>query len=349
MLEIDASEGAGGGQIIRTSFALATLLQKPVHVFNIRAGRKEPGLKAQHLTALQTLAQICNAEVSGAKLHSNEVTFFPKNIVSQQLNINIGTAGSISLLLQQLLPIALKEKISLRVIGGTDVAFSPPINFLSNVLFPKLKQMGARFQLELLQRGYFPKGSGRIFFQSSPSNLPLKPINISELGELVCIKCFSHCAGLPYEVSANQAIASKNKLFSELGEIDFEENISYASGRKDTTGSGIELFASFSSRNIIAGNALGEKGKPAEKVGKEAAEKLLEQLKTNTPCDLHLADQLIPFMALAKGKSEIHTTKLTQHTLTNISVTEKFLSVKFEVKGNLNEPAEISVEGIAFQ
>lgn len=349
MIEIDGSFGESGGQIIRTAFALSALLRKPVTVSNIRAGRPKPGLRAQHLTALQTLAQICNAEVSGAKMHSEKVSFIPKTLSEQHLSVNIGSAGSISLLLCQLLPVALIEKISLRVIGGTDVAFSPPINFLSYVLFPKLKEMNARFQLEVLQRGYFPKGNGRVFFQSFPSKLPLKPIQLTELGELQLIKCFSHCAGLPGEVALTQSAAAKKEIFSAIGEIDFEENISHSSGRTDTIGSGIDLFAVFSSGNILAGNFLGAKGLPAERVGVNAAKHLIQQIKLNAPCDFHLADQLIPFMALAKGESIIKITKLSQHTLTNIAITEKFLPVKFEVKGNLNEPAEVSVKGIAFK
>lgn len=349
MIEIDGSVGSAGGQLTRTSLALSTLLQKEVHVFNIRAGRPKPGLRPQHLTALQTLAQICNAEVKGMKIHSEEVTFFPKKISSVQLTANTTTAGSISLLLSQLLPVALKEEIQVRVIGGTDVDFSPPINFLSHVLFPKLKEMNARFQLKLLQRGFYPMGNGRVFFASQPAKLPLKPITITELGELEIIKCFSHSSGLPEHVSTNQAIAAKKYLSEHLGENDFEEKISHSSGRKDTIGSGIDLFACFSSNEVIASNSLGKRGKPATEVGEEAAKKLIKQLETKQPCDFHLTDQLIPFMALAKGKSEIHSTKLTQHTLTNISITEKFLKVKFKVEGELGSPSKISVTGIAFE
>ena len=165
-IEIDANLGEAGGQVLRTALALSALLEKRVHIFNIRAGRKKPGLRPQHLTAVQALATICNAELEKAELNSSELFFSPKKISPQKLNINIGTAGSTSLLLQQLLPVALKTKLDLRIIGGTDVAFAPSIFYLKNILSPKLHSMGARFNLDLLSHGYFPRGKGRTCFKS---------------------------------------------------------------------------------------------------------------------------------------------------------------------------------------
>ncbi|PIU21748.1 MAG: RNA 3'-phosphate cyclase [Candidatus Diapherotrites archaeon CG08_land_8_20_14_0_20_34_12] len=347
MLSIDGAHGESGGQILRTTLALSALLQKEIEIKDIRKGREKPGLRPQHLAAVKTMATVCNANVLGLNENSTYLKFNPTKIQSAKLNINISTAGSAALLLQQLLPVALLEEFSFRVVAGTDVPFSPSINYLNTVFCPVLKKAGAAFSLESLAHGYYPIGKGRVVFNSKKAKLPLKPINISKLGNLERFKIFSHSSGLPMEVAENQLSAAKNILSENFAGIDIIDKIDFSS-RKDTIGSGIDIFAYFSSGTVIGTNALGKKGIPATNVGQEAADKMLTELKTNKACDSHLADQLILYMALAKGKSKIECTKLTNHTLTNIWVTEQFLPVKFEVLGNLNESAEISVEGIGF-
>ncbi|MBI2530485.1 MAG: RNA 3'-terminal phosphate cyclase [Candidatus Diapherotrites archaeon] len=340
--------GSGGGQILRTALGLSALLQKPISVNKIRYNRPTPGLQAQHLTALTTLKQICDAQVEGAKQLSQEIKFSPRAPHSAQLHINIGTAGSITLLLQSIILPALLHETKLRIVGGTDVAWAPSANYMQNVLLPALSKAGAKFDLELNARGYYPKGLGSASFSSKPARLPLKPVSLVNLGNLERIRIISHCANLPKEVALNQLKSAKKTTTDALGDIDFDESIECRE-KSETTGSGIDLFAYFDSGAIIGANALGEKGKPAEKVGREAAEKLLKELSAKKPCDSHLADQLIPFMALAQGYSTIETTSLTEHAQTNIFVVEKFLPVKFEVSGSLGEPAEISVLGAGFK
>jgi len=340
--EIDASMGEGGGQILRTSLALAALLQKPVSIENIRANRPKPGLQPQHLTALQTLAKISNADVKGAQPKSTSIFFHSGKISPISLNVNIGTAGSISLLLSQILPVAMLEETKLRVVGGTDVPFSPPISYLQQALLPALRKMGCKFEIGLIKHGFFPKGNGIVSFSSKPASLPLKPINLTEQGKLQFIKIFSHGASLPKEVSVNQLNAARKGLQGICA--DFEELCSFEPERKDTIGSVCSVFAFFSNGAVIGASALGAKGKPATDVGKEAAANLLQELEANAPCDSHLADQLIPFMALARGRSEILATKITEHAKTNIAVTEKLLDVKFSIEGN-----KISVEGAAYK
>lgn len=349
MIEIDASYGEGGGQIFRTALSLSALLEQDVKLSNIRANRPKPGLQPQHLTALQTIAQLCNAKIEGNFLGSQNVSFFPKKISQAQLTVNIGTAGSTALLVQTILPVAMLKETRLRVFGGTDVPFAPPIYFLQEELFPKLRAMNAFFELNLIQHGYYPKGNGRISFGSREAKFPLKAIKLNELGNLQFIRCYSHSSGLPRDVSLTQAKTFQKLVESQIETVfDYDEQIEADSNRKESIGSGIISFAFFDSKAVLSGSALGEKSKSSEFIGKECSDSLISEIKTGMPCDIHLADQLIPFMALAKGKSEIHATKLTQHALSNIYVTEKILSCKFEVNGNLNEPATISIEGISF-
>jgi len=346
-IEIDGSQGEGGGQLLRTALALAALQQKPVHITKIRASRPKPGLKPQHLAALQTLSSICSAEVKSACRGSTSVEFSPKQPKDLSLAVNIGTAGSISLLLQQLLPVALKSELKLRILGGTNVDWSPPTEFMQRLLFPLLKKMGARFDASISKRGYFPKGNGVANFSGKKARLPLKPINLDSFTEPECIQIFSHSSNLPKEVSSNQCTAAKKILWEKFPNTAFEKHIEFKE-RSNTIGSGITLIAADPKGNMLSGSALGRKGKPAETVGKEAAEKLLAELSAKKAVDSHAADQLIPFMALAKGCSTIHCSKLTQHCLTNISVCKQMLNVKFDVKGELGQPAEIFVEGLGF-
>ncbi len=340
MIGIDA---APGGQVFRTSIGLAALTGKEVEIRNIRSKRPNPGLRAQHLTALQTVAKMCNATIEGASKGSGTVKFSPGQLKETALKVNIGTAGSATLLLQSAMFPALKSENKLRVNGGTDVEWSPPFAYLDRVLLPVLNSIGCNFSAELVKRGYYPKGNGIISFKSSPAKLPLKPLNITKIEDIEIIKIFSHSASLAADVARNQMIAAKKELLPL--NADFAECIE-TKENNETIGSGIELFAQFPSRVFIGANALGKKGLPANEVGKKAARKLISELEKQSPVDKHLMDQLIPFMALAKGRSEIACTEITEHTKNNISVCEKILGVKFEIE---KDERNISVEGIGFK
>jgi len=345
-IEINGSFGEGGGQIIRTSLAMSAIAGMPVEISNIRASRPKPGLRPQHLAAVNTLAEICKADLQNASIGSSSISFKAKKVLPSNITVNIGTAGSISLLLSQVLPVSLLEETKLLAFGGTNVSFSPPIEFLQECLFPALRKMGARFNVIVNRRGYFPKGLGSVSFSSKPARLPLKPISLTDFGKLEFVRIYSHCTSLPKSVAKNQVSSAKYEL--ESLNTEFEEVIECRE-RSETIGSGITLFARTTSGAVLSGSALGAKALPAEKVGKQAAQNLLAELNAKRACDSHLADQLIPFMALAKGSSELNTTKLTQHCLTNIAVVEKFLPVKFKVQGEKGKPATISVKGIGFK
>jgi len=348
LIEIAGDYLEGGGQIVRTVVALSALLTKSVEITEIRKGRPKPGLKMQHIAAINCAKELCNAEVIGNKLHSEELIFKPKEKVKpSKFSVNISTAGSISLVLQTIMLPSLLIDLKLRIIGGTNVAWSPPIEFYQRLLFPFLKRMGARFGAKVSKRGYFPKGNGSVNFSSSKAKLPLKPIRLDNFLGAEEVAIFSHSSDLPKEVSLNQASAAKKLILEKFPDVAFPKTIEFKE-QSNTIGSGITLIALDSEGNALSGSSLGRKGKPAAVVGKEAAEKLLSEISAGKAVDYHAADQLVPFMALAKGQSTIHCSKLTKHCLTNIAVCEKLLGVKFEVKGVLEKPAEISVEGIGF-
>ena len=172
-LKINGGHGEGGGQIIRTAITLSCITKKPIHIENIRKNRKISGLRPQHLTAIKILQKISNAKVIGAEIGSTELKFIPNDIKSLELVEDVGTAGSISLILQVIIPVVAisKNKLTLKIKGGTDVLWSPSFDYTQYVLREAFSRMGINFSLELSKRGYYPKGNGEVVLQVNPSNV----------------------------------------------------------------------------------------------------------------------------------------------------------------------------------
>ena len=344
MIELDGSFGEGGGAIIRNALALSALTRKPFKVGNIRKGRCKPGLMAQHLNAVLAVKEICNAKVEGAKLHSTQLVFYPKEIKAKTLSVDIGTAGSITLLLQALLLpcVFTNNKVRLRLKGGTDTKWSMPYDYFANVFLPHIRFL-AEFDVKLLKRGYYPKGGGRIDIKIKPKHKisdfksfdmfldVLKEKNqrfdILEPGKIEGVEGISHASNDLQK--ANVAERQVKGAKQALGKLDCNINIKKEYSDSLCPGSGICLWAVSDNNAIVGADALGERGKRAEIVGKQAGESLLKELKANAPVDSHLADQLIPYLALLGGS--YRTTKISKHTTTNIYVAEKFIDVKFGI------------------
>ena len=191
MITIDGSQG--GGQIIRTALALSTVTQKPFEATDIRKNRPEPGLKAQHLTAIQALKQICNAQTSPCDIGSTSLRYLPQIVKPGTYNIDIGTAGSITLLLQALIPPLLKttRKTTLSITGGTCGKWQAPIEYFELVLLPLLQSFAA-ITCQVQKRGYYPKGGGSVTITIAPKQP--KPMDLKEQGTLVSIKGISHAS-----------------------------------------------------------------------------------------------------------------------------------------------------------
>lgn len=347
-ITIDGSYGEGGGQIFRSSLAYAAVVLKPVKIINIRAKRENPGLRPQHLTVLKALAEITNARVHGAQIGSTSVTFEPKQIKGGNYKFDVGTAGSISLVLQGILPVLLfaDKESQIEIRGGTDVPLAPPIDAIRYVLSRGLRTMGANFEIELIKRGHYPRGGGLVRIRIDPIDY-LKPINLTEQGTIDIIRGISYCVKLPDHVAKRQATAVK-KFFEDKGykvNIDLEY---YAHDRDPHLGpgSGVVCWAETNTGALLAGDSLGERGKPAEKVGEEAAQELWDQIIKGGAVDKHHTDQLVIFMALAKGTSTIKSSEISLHTLTAIHVASKVVGAKFEVDGALGTPGILRAYGI---
>ncbi len=342
MIELDGSHGEGGGQILRTALALSIVTQKPFHITKIRHGREKPGLKPQHYNAIISIQELTGSEVSGLKIGSEELQFKPKPIIKDSVNVDVGTAGSLTLLLQSLLlPCILSEKeIYIKMKGGTDVSWSQPIDHFRYVFLPLIKEF-SDIEFELKQRGYYPKGQGKIKLKIPAKKIIPKELNYTKRGKLEKIKIISHAHNelKNSEVAERQLKTCKKMISSFFYHENINPEIESETDYQETPsiGSGITVIGIYENTRI-GSDSLGEKRKRSEIIGKEAAERFILELQKEAVVDKFTADQLIPFMALTK-KSKIKTSEITNHILSNIYTAEKFLDIKFNIdrKNNIIE------------
>jgi RNA 3'-phosphate cyclase len=332
MLEIDGSYGEGGGQILRTAVSLSSITQKPIRITNIRAKRSNPGLNYQHMASIKSVAKLCEAEAIDVQKGSTQIEFHPKKIRGGRYHFDILTAGSTTLVLQAcLLPsLFASEPTRFTITGGTDVKWSPPIDYFKNVFTPILHKMGAEISIFMGRRGHYPKGGGEITVLVKPiSNL--EPLELKERGELKNIKGLAHVSNLPNKIAQRMKRTALLKLV-DYKDVDVsEEHHPMDKDPAPGVGTGIVLWAIYEN-TVLGANGLGEKGVPAERVGQVACENLLKEMSSSATLDVHAADQFLPFMALAKGESVFTTRELSDHAKTNIWLVEKFLDVKFKVE-----------------
>lgn len=341
MISIDGAQGEGGGQILRTALALSAIRGIPIAIRAIRSGREKPGLQAQHLTAVLALREICGAEVEGAALTSQYLSFAPKGVRPGEYRFDVGTAGSTALVLQAiLLPLALASGASrVTLTGGTHVPWSPPADYVQAILRPALAAMGIRFELEVQGWGFYPKGGGRIVVEVEGGATPC-PVSLIPRGGMGRLRGISAVANLPRRVAERQ----RDRALFRLEEAGQSADIAVVEASAAGAGSFLMLVAD--SGGIPAGfSALGERGKPAERVADEAVDDFLDFLKTEAGCDPHLADQLVLPMAVASGTSRFTTPKITRHLLTAMHIVERVLGCPSEVRGEEGAPGSVTIQG----
>ena len=343
MIHIDGS--LGGGQMLRSAVTLSALTGKAVRITNIRKGKKDakPGLRPQHMTVIDVLRSFCNAEVLGLKENSLEVEFRPGQITPRDRKIDIGTAGSVSLLIQALLPVLLfsGKEVRLQINGGTDVAWSPTINYIKFVFLPMLRKMGINAEIEIVRHGFYPKGGGEVKLTTYPIK-KIRPIVAVERNSFIGLHIEAVVGKYPKEYAERMAKAA-------LGVFEYslpKEKTSIGLKAVNTEDYGASLLCFATYKNSILGlDALSERGVEPEKFGMKVAENFASLLATDAVIDRFLADQLLIYMALADGFSEIKVESITEHCLTNIHVIEKILPVNFKID---NQNKIISVEGANF-
>lgn len=333
MFEVDGSQKSGSGTILRLSIALAAIKGEPLHIINIRQNRPQPGLKHQHLESVLTAAKLCDAEVKGATLGSRELWFTPHKIRGGNIEATIETAGSIPMLFLSVLPICVfaKAPVHLNVAkGGTDTIHAPTINYMRNVLLPSLARMGIEAEITVQRYGYYPKGMGEATLTVQP-NPNLAPVVLQKFGNLQSISGVSVCTFL-----ADRQVAERQAKIAEgfLEQSGYKADIQILNDQSNPIqkGSSIVLWAQTDTGVIVGADSIGELRKMAEVVGKEAAQKLLAELKAKPTVDEFLADMLIPYIALTEGKSVFLTRIISEHIESNIWLMEKMLNVKFAVE-----------------
>jgi RNA 3'-terminal phosphate cyclase (ATP) len=329
MLRLDASHGEGGGQILRTALSLAVLLDRPVTLEGVRIRRPRPGLRPQHLTVVRALAAVSRAEVTGDALDSTEIRFSPGRLEGGAYRFDVGaikgSAGSVSLLFQALLlPLAFARRPSrLTLVGGTHVPWSPPAHYLSDVFLPALGRMGLDARLTLGRWGFYPAGGGEVGATITPA---------AALAGLDCrrppgpprLHGLSAVARLPRHIAERQRARALDRLGAHgLGaEITLLDEV-------EALGPGTFVFLSVSGPGRFAGfGALGRRGLPAEAVADTAVDPLLAYLDSGAAVDDHVADQLLPFLALAREPSTLTCPAITSHLRTVAWVIERFLPAR---------------------
>ncbi|MGC2425279.1 MAG: RNA 3'-terminal phosphate cyclase [Nitrospirota bacterium] len=346
MLNIPGSYGEGGGQMLRTSLSLSAWLGIPFKISGIRIKRPKPGLKPQHLTALLAAAEITHAEVQGAAIGSTEVAFIPGNPRPGKYIFDVspggspgGSAGSAMLIMQTLLPaLAMCAGRSLiRISGGTHVAWSPPFHFIERSFLYSLSKMGLRTTLDIKRWGFYPKGGGEIEAEIFPSKLT--PVGLMDRGKLLNLKIISAVANLPDHIARRQADAALSVIRAHGLDAEIELL------RADSIGQGTFIYIDAEFENIKTGfSALGERGKRAETVGREAVKSLIDYVDSKGCVEKHLADQLLLYMALTGGRCTLNVQEITSHLITNAWVIRQFLpGVVINFSGQEKESGTVEV------
>lgn len=342
IISIDGSYMEGGGQIMRTASAMSILTQKPIRIFNIRANRPQPGLRTQHLRGLEAIAGLCNGRLEGAKLGSRQVFFYPEKISEQELKVPIETAGSVGLVLQSLLVASLhvRERTVFGIEGGATFGkYAPPLQYIQFVLLPLLRRMGYHAEINIIRHGFYPVGGAKVKVMIDPMEAGLRPLSMPEQGKIETVDCISVASTRLRKprVAERQA----RVVVEALGKKGYSCNVKTRYADSACPGSGLLLVASTDTGCIIGADGLGERGKPAEEVAEEAITSLLGTIESGATVDSHMSDQLLPYMALANGKSSVTAPELTAHAQTNMWAVRQFLPhAGFDVE-NLGERVRI--------
>ena len=326
-VDLDGSRGEGGGQILRTSLAHAIITGRKLRMKKIRAGRRRPGLQAQHLACVMAAARFCNgtarAPTGELAIGGQELELVPGTGGPEVIEIDIGTAGSTTLLIQTILVPAIVSGRAFRAIvtGGTHNPLAPPFEFLDRVFLPHLRAMGADVTLTLERHGFLPKGGGQIVLDVRPSG-QLRPIELVETGAIVARRATAIVAGLPRHIAERELACAQERLADPTCEVREFERM----GPHNLFLAEVELASG--ARELCTSH--GRKGYPAEEVADDALDELEDFLEADIPVGTHLADQLLLPLAIA-GSGRFRTDELSLHATTNIETIREFLDVPIRV------------------
>lgn len=339
---VDASNG--GGQLVRTALGIAAVRGLACEVTGIRAKRSRPGLARQHAAAAKAIAKASGGSIAGAELGSMAVQFYPGGATGPlAMDIHIGTAGSTMLVLQALLPLLVVRGGEVRVHGGTDNPLAPPIDFTTTVLLPALRQAGIGVELELVRRGYYPKGGGEVVARAA-GQAGWDGFERTSWSGPAALHGVAYSSGLPLHVTERMRDAAL-RAWKKGGPLDSDARTALRKlpARVDlrpdepalSPGAAIVLWVEDAAGRRVSGSALGEQGKPAERVGEEAAASLLAAVASGAPCDEHLGDQLAVWAALANSPSAWRVAEVGDHLTSVLALLADGLGVTWEIEGDV--------------
>ncbi|MBD3276550.1 MAG: RNA 3'-phosphate cyclase [Candidatus Marinimicrobia bacterium] len=353
MLEIDGSKKSGSGTIVRDVMALASLTRQPVRLTNIRAARRKPGLRPQHLTSIQAAAELSQGRVNGASINSNTIEFYPGDyLTGGDFNWDIKTAGSTTMMAMTLIPIALfaEQESILSIKGGLFQDYAPTAFYLQKVFLKTLEKLGAEVRMTIVRPGYVPEGGGEIMLHIKPVKTPLKQIALSDQGEINTIHGIAFSSHLESaEVSERMADSCEQVL--QKSEYNTDINIRYDSKRDPYydapalgAGAAFAIWAETSSGCVLGADMAGARGRPSEYIGESTAHNFLEDILCGATVDRFLADQLIPYSALAEGNSIYQFPELTDHIESRLWLIQKFLNADSKI-----HESTLTIHGVGFQ
>lgn len=313
--------------MLRTALSLSAVTGEPFRIENVRGGRSNPGLKRQHLASVEAAARLCDAEVEGDEINSETIEFRPREVQAQPFTQNIGTAGSVTLLLDTVLPITTQFASEFRMTakGGTDVKWSPTLAYLEHVKLPLLRKFSIDAEVDEQQTGYYPQGGGEV--ELNTKEYSLEPIQLRDRGELLRFEIYSKASEelKNQRVAVRQADEAERMLKNSHLSMEVEKDVRYI--ETDSVGSSLLIKAVY--ENSITGfDALGEKGKPSEDVANEAVQEFKSFNATEAAVDENMADMLVPFVAIVGG--EVLAPDLTPHLKTNLEVARRFADLRYD-------------------
>ncbi|HQR08240.1 MAG TPA: RNA 3'-terminal phosphate cyclase [Gemmatales bacterium] len=340
-IDIDGSEGEGGGQMLRSSLALSVLTGKPVRLTNIRAKRSKPGLQAQHLASVQAAAMICQANVGGDQLGSQQVSFRPGPVQSGKYFFKIGTAGATALVLHTVyLPLLLKGQgpSSIRIEGGTHALAAPSGEYLTITWAGYLQTLGAQIEVKINKPGFFPKGGGLLQADITPcrslTSLSAADALATNTGRVECLAI----VGSKLPISIGERIVKES--ITRLGTGCTGRIIEYPHAKSPGV---VATIIDYRGAVPSVFYGLGARGKPSEAVCAEAIDAYLTHRETGCPIDPHAADQILLPLVFAAGSSAYRTSAITQHLLTQRDIIKRFDARDIEIAGELGQPGEVKI------
>ena len=338
MIAIDGSAGEGGGQVLRTALTMSLATGRPFRIDNVRGKRPKPGLLRQHLAAVTAASAIGGARTEGGELGSLSLTFAPGPIKPGDYAFAVGSAGSATLVLQTVLvPLALAAgESTLTLEGGTHNPWAPPFDFLDRVFLPVLNRLGPSVTSALARPGFYPAGGGRFTVTIRPCER-LNRLTLLERGEITGRHAKVMIANLPGHI-ANREARTALRLLNWPDENATIDAINGAGGPGNVLL--IEISSEHASE-ICSG--FGEMRTTAEGVADKAAKEARRYLAAGVPVGIHLADQLLPVLALGDGGS-FRTLALSRHALTNAEVIRQFVDVEIHVTPEGRDVVRVDVE-----